>query len=421
MYWWNGLLLVYRSCNWYYSLNNFINMFFSKKNVLIGVTGGIAAYKSAEIIRLFKKDGADVRVVMTESAKEFITPLTLQAISGNEIHDSLLDAKSESAMGHIELAKWADIILIAPCTAETISKITHGRADDLIGAILLASKANKYIAPAMNMNMWTDESTQENYNTLLKRDISFIGPGIGEQACGDVGPGRMEEPDKIIEFIKNTFKSGPLFGKNITITAGPTREQIDPVRFISNNSSGKMGYALADAAIEAGAFVNLVSGPVSIKANKHANLIKVNSAQEMFNKVVKSMNDSDIFIGCAAVSDFRPSDYSDIKIKKEGKKNIDIHLEKNEDILSYVTSEYPAAFVVGFAAETADVDTNAKKKLKSKNLNMIISNDVSDKSIGFDVDDNEVNVITSKETIFLKKDKKIRIAREIFKIIALNI
>ena len=421
MYRWNGLLLVYRPCNWYYSLNNFIYMFFSKKNVLIGVTGGIAAYKSAEIIRLFKKDGADVRVVMTESAKEFITPLTLQAISGNEIHDSLLDAKSESAMGHIELAKWADIILIAPCTAETISKITHGRADDLIGAILLASKANKYIAPAMNMNMWTDESTQENYNTLLKRDISFIGPGIGEQACGDVGPGRMEEPDKIIEFIKNTFKSGPLFGKNITITAGPTREQIDPVRFISNNSSGKMGYALADAAIEAGAFVNLVSGPVSIKANKHANLIKVNSAQEMFNKVVKCMNDSDIFIGCAAVSDFRPSDYSEIKIKKEGMKNLDIHLEKNEDILSYVASEYPTAFVVGFAAETADVNTNAKNKLKSKNLNMIISNDVSDKSIGFDVDDNEVNVITSKETIFLKKDKKIRIAREIFKIIASNI
>ena len=421
MYWRNGFLLVYRPCNWYYSLNNFIYMFFSNKNVLIGVTGGIAAYKSAEIIRLFKKDGADVRVVMTESAKEFITPLTLQAISGNKIHDSLLDARAELAMGHIELAKWADIILIAPCTAETISKITHGRADDLIGAILLASKANKYIAPAMNMNMWTDESTQDNYNTLLKRDLSIIGPGIGEQACGDIGPGRMEEPDKIIDFIKSTFKSGPLSGKNITITAGPTREQIDPVRFISNNSSGKMGYALADAAIEAGAFVNLVSGPVSIKANKHANLIKVNSAKEMLDKVVKSMNDSDIFIGCAAVSDFRPSGYSDRKIKKEDIKNIDIHLKKNEDILSYVASNYPEAFVIGFAAETADVNTNAKKKLKSKNLNMIISNDVSNKSIGFDVDYNEVNVITNKETIFLKKDKKIRIAREIFKIIASNI
>ena len=396
-------------------------MFFSKKNVLIGVTGGIAAYKSAEIIRLFKKDGADVRVVMTKSAKEFITPLTLQAISGNEIHDSLLDVKAESAMGHIELAKWADIILIAPCTAETIAKITHGRADDLIGAILLASKANKYIAPAMNMNMWTDKSTQENYKTLLKRDISFIGPGIGEQACGDIGPGRMEEPDNIIEFIKTSFKSGPLSGKKITITAGPTREQIDPVRFISNNSSGKMGYALADAAIEAGALVNLVSGPVSIKADKHANLIKVNSAKEMFDNVVNCMNDSDIFIACAAVSDFRPSDYSDVKIKKDNLEHIDIHFEKNEDILSYVASEYPSAFIVGFAAETANVNTNAKNKLKSKNLNMIISNDVSNKSIGFDVDDNEVNVITNNETIFLKKDKKIRIAREIFKIIASNI
>ena len=396
-------------------------MFFSKKNVLIGVTGGIAAYKSAEIIRLFKKDGADVRVVMTKSAKEFITPLTLQAISGNEIHDSLLDVKAESAMGHIELAKWADIILIAPCTAETIAKITHGRADDLIGAILLASKAIKYIAPAMNMNMWTDKSTQENYKTLLNRDISFIGPGIGEQACGDIGPGRMEEPDNIIEFIKTSSKSGPLSGKKITITAGPTREQIDPVRFISNNSSGKMGYALADAAIEAGALVNLVSGPVSIKADKQANLIKVNSAKEMFDSVVNCMNDSDIFIACAAVSDFRPSDYSEVKIKKDNMKHIDIHFEKNEDILSYVASEYPSAFIVGFAAETADVNTNAKYKLKSKNLNMIISNDVSNKSIGFDVDDNEVNVITNSETIFLKKDKKIRIAREIFKIIASNI
>ena len=396
-------------------------MFFSKKNVLIGVTGGIAAYKSAEIIRLFKKDGADVRVVMTKSAKEFITPLTLQAISGNEIHDSLLDVKAESAMGHIELAKWADIILIAPCTAETIAKITHGRADDLIGAILLASKANKYIAPAMNVNMWTDKSTQENYKTLLKRDISFIGPGIGEQACGDIGPGRMEEPDNIIEFIKTSFKSGPLSGKKITITAGPTREQIDPVRFISNNSSGKMGYALADAAIEAGALVNLVSGPVSIKADKHANLIKVNSAKEMFDNVVNCMNDSDIFIACAAVSDFRPSDYSDVKIKKDNLEHINIHFEKNEDILSYVAAEYPSAFIVGFAAETANVNTNAKNKLKSKNLNMIISNDVSNKSIGFDVDDNEVNVITNNETIFLKKDKKIRIAREIFKIIASNI
>ena len=391
---------------------------FSNKNILLGVTGGIAAYKSAEIIRLFRKEGADVRVVMTESAKEFITPLTLQAVSGNEIHDSLLDVKAESAMGHIELAKWADIILIAPCTAETMAKITHGRADDLMGALILASTANIFIAPAMNMNMWLDKTTQDNYKKISARGITFIGPADGEQACGDVGPGRMVEPDNILNLIASSTKTGPLSGKVITITAGPTREQIDPVRFISNNSSGKMGYALAEAAIELGASVNLVSGPVSLNADKSINLHKVNSASEMSESVNKFMKSSDIFIGCAAVSDFKPLDYSSIKIKKEDLVNPEIELEMNTDILSNVANTYKSSFVVGFAAETSDVTNNAKKKLKTKNLDMIISNDVSDKSIGFDVDENEVNVITLNETIFLKKDKKIRIAREILKIIA---
>ncbi len=393
---------------------------FSNKNILLGVTGGIAAYKSAEIIRLFRKEGADVRVVMTESAKEFITPLTLQAVSGNEIHDSLLDVKAESAMGHIELAKWADIILIAPCTAETMAKITHGRADDLLGALILASIANIFIAPAMNMNMWLDKTTQDNYKKISARGITFIGPADGEQACGDVGPGRMVEPDNILNLIASSTKTGPLSGKVITITAGPTREQIDPVRFISNNSSGKMGYALAEAAIELGASVNLVSGPVSLNADKSINLHKVNSASEMSESVNKFMKSSDIFIGCAAVSDFKPLDYSSIKIKKEDLVNPEIELEMNTDILSNVANTYKSSFVVGFAAETSDVANNAKKKLKTKNLDMIISNDVSDKSIGFDVDENEVNVITLNETIFLKKDKKIRIAREILKIIAKN-
>ena len=393
---------------------------FSNKNILLGVTGGIAAYKSAEIIRLFRKEGADVRVVMTESAKEFITPLTLQAVSGNEIHDSLLDVKAESAMGHIELAKWADIILIAPCTAETMAKITHGRADDLLGALILASTANIFIAPAMNMNMWLDKTTQDNYKKISSRGITFIGPADGEQACGDVGPGRMVEPDNILNLIASSTKRGPLSGKVITITAGPTREQIDPVRFISNNSSGKMGYALAEAAIELGASVNLVSGPVSLNADKSINLHKVNSASEMSESVNKFMKSSDIFIGCAAVSDFKPLDYSSIKIKKEDLVNPEIELEMNTDILSNVANTYKSSFVVGFAAETSDVVNNAKKKLKTKNLDMIISNDVSDKSIGFDVDENEVNVITLNETIFLKKDKKIRIAREILKIIAKN-
>ena len=396
-------------------------MFFKNKNIVIGVTGGIAAYKSAEIIRLFKKEGAEVRVVMTESAKEFITPLTLQTVSGNEIHDSLLNANAELAMSHIELAKWADIILIAPCTAETMAKITHGRAEDLMGAIILASKASIYIAPAMNMNMWSDKSTQENFKTLSKREISFIGPADGEQACGDVGKGRMEEPKDIVEFIKNDHKKGPLSGKKITITAGPTREQIDPVRFISNKSSGKMGYAMAEAAVEYGAIVNLVSGPVSIIPNTSVNLIKVNSASEMFKKVIKYMDDSDIFIGCAAVSDFKPSKYSDKNIKKDDINNIDLGLKKNKDILSFVASNFISAYVVGFAAETDNVDTNAKKKLESKNLDMIVSNDVSDKSIGFDVDDNEVNVYTKNNKFFLKKDKKIRIAREVLKIVASNI
>ena len=394
---------------------------FSNKNILLGVTGGIAAYKSAEIIRLFRKEGADVRVVMTESAKEFITPLTLQAVSGNEIHDSLLDIKAESAMGHIELAKWADIILIAPCTAETMAKITHGRANDLMGALILASTANIFIAPAMNMNMWLDKTTQDNYKKISSRGITFIGPADGEQACGDIGPGRMVEPDNILNLIASSTKTGPLSGKVITITAGPTREQIDPVRFISNNSSGKMGYALAEAAIELGASVNLVSGPVSLNADKSINLYKVNSASEMSESVNKFMKSSDIFIGCAAVSDFKPLDYSSIKIKKEDLVNPEIELEMNTDILSNVANTYKSSFVVGFAAETSDVANNAKKKLITKNLDMIISNDVSDKSIGFDVDENEVNVITLNETIFLKRDKKIRIAREILKIIAKNI
>jgi len=394
---------------------NFLNT-----NILLCVTGGIAAYKSAEIIRLFKKDGAEVRVIMTESAKEFITPLTLQAVSGNEIHDSLLDVKAESAMGHIELAKWADIILIAPCSAESLAKITHGRADDLMGSVILASKAPTFIAPAMNTTMWLDKSTQENFQTLVSRGINFIGPDEGEQACGDVGPGRLVEPEKIIELIKSDLHKGPLSGKTITITAGPTREQIDPVRYISNNSSGKMGYALADAARLQGANVNLVSGPVSLTANKGINLFKINSADEMLNKVFECMESSDIFISCAAVADFKPTNYSNTKIKKEDSENLEINLQKNHDILSEVSKRHSSAYIVGFAAETSNVNDNANKKLNSKNLNMIISNDVSDKSIGFDSDDNEVHVITKNETIFLKKNKKIKIAREILNIIASN-
>ena len=394
---------------------------FSNKNILLCITGGIAAYKSAEILRLFKKNGADIRIVMTEAAKEFITPLTMQALSGNPIHNSLLDEKAEAAMSHIELAKWADIIIIAPCTAETMSKLAHGRADDLMGAVILASNAKTFIAPAMNVEMWRDPVTQNNLNILSQRDLYFIGPASGEQACGDVGDGRMEEPLNIFNFIKNKVINNKLQNIKITITAGPTREQIDPVRYISNNSSGKMGYALADAAIEEGAEVILISGPVSLRSNPKAKLISINSADELLNEANKAMESSDIFISCAAVADYKPLNSHDNKIKKNKDEMLDITLTKNPDILSSISKKYPDKFIVGFAAETENVEDNAKDKLINKKLNMIIANDVSDTSIGFDSDNNEVMIITQNKSILAKKDSKLNIARNIIDLITKEI
>ena len=394
---------------------------FSNKNILLCITGGIAAYKSAEILRLFKKNGADIRIVMTEAAKEFITPLTMQALSGNPIHNSLLDEKAEAAMSHIELAKWADIIIIAPCTAETMSKLAHGRADDLMGAVILASNAKTFIAPAMNVEMWRDPVTQNNLNILSQRDLYFIGPASGEQACGDVGDGRMEEPLNIFNFIKNKVINNKLQNIKITITAGPTREQIDPVRYISNNSSGKMGYALADAAIEEGAEVILISGPVSLRSNPKAKLISINSADELLNEAYKAMESSDIFISCAAVADFKPLNSHDNKIKKNKDEMLDITLTKNPDILSSISKKHPDKFIVGFAAETENIEDNAKDKLINKKLNMIIANDVSDTSIGFDSDNNEVMIITQNKSILAKKDSKLNIARNIIDLITKEI
>ena len=394
---------------------------FSNKNILLCITGGIAAYKSAEILRLFKKNGADIRIVMTEAAKEFITPLTMQALSGNPIHNSLLDEKAEAAMSHIELAKWANIIIIAPCTAETMSKLAHGRADDLMGAVILASNAKTFIAPAMNVEMWRDPVTQNNLNILSQRDLYFIGPASGEQACGDVGDGRMEEPLNIFNFIKNKVINNKLQNIKITITAGPTREQIDPVRYISNNSSGKMGYALADAAIEEGAEVILISGPVSLRSNPKAKLISINSADELLNEAYKAMESSDIFISCAAVADYKPLNSHDNKIKKNKDEMLDITLTKNPDILSSISKKHPDKFIVGFAAETENVEDNAKDKLINKKLNMIIANDVSDTSIGFDSDNNEVMIITQNKSILAKKDSKLNIARNIIDLITKEI
>ena len=384
----------------------------SNKNIVLCVTGGIAAYKSAEIIRLFKKEGADVRVVMTESAKEFITPLTLQAVSGNQIHDSLVDVEAESAMGHIELAKWADIILIAPCTAESLSKITHGRADDLMGALVLATKADVYIAPAMNMNMWLDESTQDKYQTLSERGLSFIGPADGEQACGDIGPGRLVEPDKIINLIKSHSNRGPLSGKTVTITAGPTREQIDPVRYISNNSSGKMGYALAEAASEAGAEVVLISGPVNLACPDRCQLVAVVSAKDMLDASLEAAAGADIFIAAAAVADYRAETVAEQKIKKQDD-GISLHLEKNPDIVSAVAAANSSLFVLGFAAETENVETYARDKLTRKQLSAIIANDVSRGDVGFNADDNEACWIDADSSTVFSKRSKTQLARDI--------
>ena len=305
----------------------------ANKNILLGVTGGIAAYKSAEIVRHLKKSGASVRVVMTKSAEEFITPLTLQALSGNRVSTELLDTESEAAMGPIELAKWADGILIAPATANTIARLSSGRGDDLLSTITLAFDGPISLAPAMNQAMWRDNRTQDNLNKLLTQDFGICGPGSGEQACGDTGLGRMLEPLEILEIFSSSFDKGVLSGKNVLITAGPTQEPIDPVRFITNRSSGKMGYSLAHAAIEQGAQVTLISGPVNIEPPSNCNVIAINTAKEMSDAVKHHIKEMDVYIGTAAVSDYSPAEVKDSKIKKAGdNSSMILELKENEDI-----------------------------------------------------------------------------------------
>ena len=387
----------------------------SNKRILLCVTGGIAAYKTAELTRLFKKNGAEVRIIMTQSAQEFVTPLTLQAVSGNQIHYSLLDEEAELGMGHIELAKWADVILIAPCTAESLARLAQGRANDLMSAVILASDAQLFIAPAMNVKMWEDKVTQKNLETLKLKDVVFIGPDSGEQACGDVGEGRMSEPDFIALQIAKSFTSSVFNGKKILITAGPTKEAIDPVRYLTNNSSGKMGYALAEIAYLSGAEVNLISGPVNIKPIEGVKLININTADEMLNEVQALITNMDIFIGCAAVADFKPVDFHKSKIKKDHNDEMSLKLIKNPDILQYASDHMKEKLVIGFSAETDNVIENAKIKLLKKNLNMIICNDVSNKDIGFDSDDNEVHLITHDDVVKLTKTSKLKIAKQIIK------
>ena len=387
----------------------------SNKKILLCITGGIAAYKTPELTRIFKKNRADVRIIMTESAKEFVASLSLQAVSGNQIHYSLLDEEAELGMSHIELAKWADVILIAPCTAESIARLAQGRANDLMSAVILASDAELFIAPAMNTKMWQDKVTQMNVDTLKIKNINFIGPDNGEQACGDIGEGRMSEPYDIASAIADSFSSSSLNGKRILITAGPTVEPIDPVRYLTNNSSGKMGYALAEIAYLAGAEVYLISGPVNLKSFEGVNLININTADEMLLEVKNLINEIDIFIGCAAVADFKPIDFNTSKIKKNEDDEISLKLTKNPDILEYASDHMKDKIVIGFSAETDNVIENAKIKLLKKNLNMIICNDVSDKTIGFDSNDNEVHLITHDDVIKLLKTTKLKIAKQIIK------
>ena len=389
------------------------------KNILLGVTGGIAAYKAAEIVRHLKKSGSSVRVVMTKSAEEFITPLTLQALSGNRVSRELLDAEAEAAMGHIELAKWADGILIAPATANTLARLSSGRGDDLLSTITLAFEGPISLAPAMNQAMWRDSRTQENLKKLIDKGYILCGPGSGEQACGDVGLGRMLEPLEIMKIFSDSFKEGILSGKSVLITAGPTKEPIDPVRFITNRSSGKMGYSLAEAAIDAGAIVTLITGPVDIEPPMKCNTIPVETAKEMHEAVMHHVNKKDIYIGTAAVSDYRPARKNETKLKKDDKGSpLILELVENQDILKSVSELDERPYVVGFAAETNDLIKNAKTKFKNKGLDLVVANDVSDKSIGFDSDDNAVTLITKRRNLAIEKESKRKIAKKIIKLIA---
>ncbi len=389
----------------------------TNRRILLGVSGGIAAYKSAELIRRLQDLGADVRVVMTRAAQEFITPLTLQALSGNPVHMDLLDPTAEAAMGHIELARWADVMVVAPASADVIARIAQGNGNDLLTTACLARRCELIVAPAMNEAMWHHQATQANLAQLKARGVHQVGPAAGSQACGDVGMGRMSEPAVLAQEIENHFETGTLVGKSVVITAGPTREAIDPVRYISNYSSGKMGYALAQAAVDAGAKVTLISGPTALPCPDHVTRVDVISAEDMYQASMAVLAECDIFIASAAVADFRPAAIAEQKMKKTATEDtMTITMVKNPDIVASVASVASGnnkPFVVGFAAETHDVLSYAKDKLHRKNLDMIVANDVSNPAIGFNSDNNKVTVITKKENVHLPETSKRQLATHI--------
>ncbi len=391
--------------------------------ILVGISGGIAAYKSPDLVRRIKETGAEVRVVMTHAATTFISPLTLQAVSGNTVSTDLLDPEAEAAMGHIELARWADLVLIAPATADLIARLANGMANDLLTTICLATTAPIAIAPAMNLQMWANAATQSNIKKLQQNGLSILGPDKGEQACGETGLGRMLEPTVLaaecLRFDPELTQS--MSGKNILITAGPTREDIDPVRYLSNHSSGKMGFEIANAASRAGANVILISGPVTIDALISVKRVDVISANDMYQQVHENINDIDIFIGCAAVADYRVCEVAQHKIKKNDQQLV-LTMVENPDILASVANLPEKPYCVGFAAETTKVLENAKHKLKSKNLDMICANDVSDSEIGFNSDLNQLTILTNDglTTEFEKSNKKV-LAEQLIQLIAQKI
>ncbi|NRP27405.1 MULTISPECIES: bifunctional phosphopantothenoylcysteine decarboxylase/phosphopantothenate--cysteine ligase CoaBC [unclassified Marinobacterium] len=385
----------------------------TNRHILIGITGGIAAYKAAELTRLFKGVGAEVRVVLTDAGAEFITPLTLQALSGNPVHQSLLDPEAEQGMGHIELARWADLIIVAPATADFMARFAGGMANDLLTTLCLATDAPIALAPAMNQAMWRDPRTQQNLETLLSQGVNIFGPGSGEQACGDTGPGRMIEPTDILASCANLIANGPLNEKSVVITAGPTREAIDPVRFISNHSSGKMGFELASAAAKAGANVTLIAGPVSLPTPKGVRRVDVESAEQMLGAALIASEQADIFIGAAAVADYRPQLVAEQKIKKGAEEVMEILLTKNPDIIATIAAQPERPLMIGFAAETENLVEYARSKLVRKGLDLVIANDVSQADIGFNADQNEVILVGPNGELPLPKAGKSELAEQL--------
>ena len=394
------------------------------KNILLGVCGGIAAYKSAELLRRLQDAGANVRVVMTAGAMEFITPLTFQALSGYPVHTDLLDPQAEAAMGHIELARWADLILIAPATANSIARLASGRADDLLSAVCLASHARQAIAPAMNHVMWEAESTQQNIQQLKQSGKSIFGPASGLQACGETGQGRLPDIPELVTLCCDLFSPGLLQGVKIMITAGPTFEPIDPVRFIGNRSSGRMGFAIAQAAVEQGAMVSLIAGPVHLETPEHTRRQNIETAQQMHQAVMQGIGQQDIFIATAAVADYRPLEPQSQKIKKVAD-TLNLPLTRNPDILKEVAALASPPFTLGFAAETQNLKEHALLKLKNKNLQMIAANrvahsetDKAEQDTGFNSEYNALQVFWHNGETTFERSRKTQLARQLMTLLA---